>query len=237
MKTSSSSIVLGTALVVVAGLFAVTVSGLITVNPIPSANTLGVGAYLTGHVESTLRDADGNVKEYRQSDNVITNTGENCVARLLFAEDGSATGQGAGSAVTGPSQTSGTCNGALQEPWNKIAIGTSTTKANGTNYLLGSELTSPSGLARGIGSITTWTNSTGNAANSFATVILEKTFSNTGTAVQVAESGLFNSTTANSNGMFARQNFTAITVGNGDSLTVRWTINIGGTQFTLSQST
>ena len=31
------------------------------------------------------------------------------------------------------------------------------------------------------------------------------------------------------NGMFARQTFADVTVGDGESLTVEWTINIGGT--------
>jgi hypothetical protein len=229
MKTSKTTIILGVALMVVAGFFTATVTGLLSVQATQVAKTSGgiAGAYMSGHVTTILTDSQGIVKEYRQSDNVITNVGENCVAKLLFQDDGTGAGLGSG---TGTSA----CTGSLNEPWSVIAIGTSTTKANGTNVVLGSELAG-SGLTRAKATSYTWTNSSGTAGNSAATVVLAKTFTNTGSSVQVAESGLFNSTTAAGSGLFARQNFTAIGLGNGDSLTVQWTINIGGTQFNLAQ--
>ena len=233
MKTEKTAIVLGVALMVVAGLFTATVTGFVSVQPTQTAKLVGAnGAYLTGHVTTILTDSEGNVKQYRQSDNVITNNGENCVAKLLFQDDGSGAGLGSGTGTTASGASS--CAGSLNSPWTAIAIGTSTTKANGTNYLLGSEL-SGSGLDRARATTITYTNSSGTAGTSAATVVLSKTFTNTGSSVQVAESGLFNTTTANTNSMFARQNFTAIGLGNQDSLTVQWTINIGGTQFNLQQ--
>lgn len=225
MNTSKTSLLLGVALVLVAGMFFATISGLISIKPVPAANSLANGAYMTGHVTTMLADSEGTIKEYRQSDNVITNTGENCVVRLLFHDDG-VTGQGNGAAT-------GSCTGALNSPWTVVAIGTSTLKANGTNYILGSE-SSGSGLSRKAG-LVTFTNSSGSAGDTSSRAVVEATFTNTGASVQIAESGLFNTTTVNTNSMLARQNFTAITVGNGDSLTVRWTVNIGGTQFSLAQ--
>ena len=234
MKDNKTSIVLGIALVMVAGMFVVTATGSFSIKPTTVANTLGTGAYMTGHVETILRDSDGNIKEYRQSDNVITNGGENCVLKLLFQDDGSGAGLGSGTGTA--TAGAGTCSGSLNQPWDKIAIGTSTGKANGTNYILGSELTSPSGFARGVATTKNWTNSSGTAGNSAASIVLAKTFTNNGgSSTQVTESGLFNSTTVAGSGLFARQNFTSITVGNGDSLTVQWTINVGGTQFNLAQ--
>jgi hypothetical protein len=224
-----TSIVLGIALVMVAGMFVVTATGSFSIKPTTVANTLATGTYMTGHVETILKDSEGNVKEYRQSDNVITNNGENCVLKLLFQNDGAGAGLGSGTGT-------GACTGSLNEPWDKIAIGTSATKANGTNYILGSELTSPSGFARGVATTKTWTNSSGALTTSAASIVLAKTFSNNGgSSTQVTESGLFNSTVVAGSGMFARQNFTSITVGNGDSLTVQWTINVGGTQYNLQQ--
>lgn len=233
MKTSTTTIILGVSLMVVAGFFTATVTGLFSVQATQIAKTSGgtAGAYMSGHVTTILTDSEGNVKEYRQTDNVITNLGENCVAKILFQDDGAGAGLGSG---TGTS----VCVGSLNQPYTVIAIGTGTTKANGTDTSLGTEL-SGSGLSSGRATMT-WgsggaQNSTGTAGDSQAKVILSKTFTNTGSSVQVSESGLFNDTTASTNGMFARQNFTAIGLGNGDSLTVQWTISIGGTQFNLGQ--
>ena len=225
MKTDKRTLFLGVALVVVAGLFTANVSGLMSVKATPMAKTMGAnGAYMVGHVTTILTDSQGNVKQYRQSDNVVTNNGENCVLRMLF-QAGASRGAGSGT---------GACTGTLTNPWDVIAVGTGTGKANGTDYVLGTELTA-NGFQRGVATTKTWTNSSGNGATSSAQIVLAKTFTNTGTSTQVAESGLFNTTSASTNSMFARQNFTAITVANGDSLTVQWTINVGGTQFNLAQ--
>lgn len=231
MKTSKTTIILGVALMVVAGFFTATVTGLFNVQATQIAKSgTTAGAYMSGHVTTILTDSEGNVKQYRQSDNVITNNGENCVSKLLFQDDGTAAGLGS---ATG----TGVCVGSLNSPWTVIAIGTGTGKANGTDTSLGNEL-SGSGLSSGRATML-WTspgqNSTGSAGDSQAKVQLSKTFTNTGTSVQVSESGLFNDTTTSTNSLFARQNFTAIGLGNGDSLTVQWTISIGGTQFNLAQ--
>jgi len=224
---------LGVALMVVAGFFTATVTGLFSVQATQIAEIAGgaAGAYMSGHVTTILTDSEGNIKEYRQSDNVITNLGENCVTKILFQDDGSGAGLGSGTGTN-------VCVGSLNSPYTVIAIGTGTTAANGTDTSLVTEL-SGSGLSSGRATMT-WgsggaQNSTGTAGDSQAKVILSKTFTNTGSSVQVAESGLFNDTTTNTNGMFARQAFTAIGLGNGDSLTVQWTISIGGTQFNLAQ--
>lgn len=223
MKSDKRTLFLGVALVIVAGMFTANVSGLMSINAAPIAKTMGAtGAYMSGHVTTVLTDSEGNVKEYRQTDNIIVNNGENCVSKSLFQA-----GAGSGTGTT-------VCTGALTNPFDVIAVGTGTTKANGTDVALVTELTG-SGFASGVATTKTWTNSSGTAGNTAASIILAKTFTNTGSSVQVAESGLFNDTTTATNGLFARQNFTAITVGNGDSLTVQWTINIGGTQFNLAQ--
>lgn len=223
MKSDKRTLFLGVALVIVAGMFTANVSGLMSINAAPIAKTMGAtGAYMSGHVTTVLTDSAGNVKEYRQTDNIIVNNGENCVSKSLFQ---AGAGSGTGTNV---------CTGALTNPFDVIEVGTGATKANGTDVALVTELTS-SGFASGVATTKTWTNSSGTAGNTAASIVLAKTFTNSGTSVQVAESGLFNDTIAATNGLFARQNFTAITVGNGDSLTVQWTINIGGTQFNLAQ--
>jgi len=179
---------------------------------------------MTGHVETILRDADGNIKEYRQSDNLISNTGENCTLRLLF---GTTQGSGLGTTV---------CTGALTSPWHVIALGTGgATAVNGTQVGLVTE-TGASGLGRATATTKTWTNSTASASTGYAQIVMAKTFTNnSGGTVTVSESGLFNSTTISGSGMFARQTFSGIAVNNNDSLTVQWTVNVGGTSYTLQQ--
>ncbi len=226
MKVNNPTIVLGISLAIVAGLLTANVSGLIGQKSVDNLNT---GAYMMGHVETIVRDTDGNIKEYRQSDNVITNNGEDCVVKLLFQDDGA--GAGLGSNVG-----TNTCVGSLNQPWEYIAIGTGSVNANGTDTDLGAE-TAASGLTRGVATTKTYSNSTGTGPTSASSITLERTFTNnSGGSVSVTESGLFNETSSSStDSMFARQTFSGIAVNNGDSLTVRWTINIGGTVNALSQ--
>jgi len=226
MKNNTSIAILGIALAIVGGMFAANVSGLIGFQSTDSK--MQTGAYMTGHVETILRDVDGNIKEYRQSDNLITNNGENCVLKLLFQDDGSGAGLGSGTGT-------GRCTGQLNSPWHVIALGTSSTAVNGTDYVLGSE-TSASGLGRAVATTKTWTNSTAQSSTGSSQIVMARTFTNTsGGTVSIAESGLFNSTTIAGSGMFARQTFSSIAVNNNDSLTVQWTINVGGTSYTLQQ--
>lgn len=227
MKMNNPAIVLGLALAITGGLFGANVSGLMDQKSIQSPQS---GAYMTGHVETVLTDSNGIVKEYRQSDNLITNTGENCVLRLLFQDDGAASGQGVGNVGTT------VCVGGINAPWHFIALGTGSTTVNGTDTTLATE-TSALGLGRGIATTKTWANSTASTSTGSAQIQMERTFTNnSGGQVTVTESGLFNETSnSNTDSMFARQVFSGIAVNNGDSLTVRWTINVGGTSFTLQQ--
>lgn len=228
MKTERTTLVLGAVLVIVAGLFTASVTGFVSLQPNSLANTLGTGAYMAGHVTTIVTDADGNVKAYRQSDNVITNKGENCVARLLFDNDESTSGQGTDAGgIPG-------CAGILQQPWNIVAIGNGTTNANGTDNNLEVEHTA-FGLTRVNGTVT-FSESTGVGSSTAASAEIEALFTNNaGSSQTVTESGLFNATTVNLSGLFARQTFPSITLNNGDSLTVQWTVNIGGTVNALTQ--
>lgn len=233
MKTNTGVIVLGISLVVAAGLFGANVSGMIFHNTIqsqPAANAL-----FTGHVETVVKDSQGNVKEYRQSDNVITNTGETCAARLLFnLENVGSNGGGPASSV---------CRGALTASFTTIGLGSGSTGANGTQTALATEYTS-FGLDRagGASKTVTFTNATTGgpsatvfAATDAAQVVIQSTFTNTDTVSHnVAESGLFNSTAPATSGMFARQTFSAISMAPQDQLTVKWTINIGSTSKFIS---
>lgn len=223
MKFNTTPI-LTVSLAVVVVFLGLTVSGVVDTKN--SMSQIGMAdAYMSGHVETVVRDSDGNIKEYRQSDNVIVNTGENCVAKLLFQDDGAGAGLGSGTGTT-------VCVGALNQPWNVIALGNSSTAASGTQSGLLTEHTA-SGLTRKISAVT-FTNATtatgGTTSTDRAVVSLTKTFTNGSPNSQtVGESGLYNSTSYGAGGLFARQQFSAITLSSGDSLTVTWTINIGAT--------
>lgn len=212
MKTSTTTIVLAVALTIVTGLFSSTIFGLIETKTSTGTNA-DAAALFTGHVETVVRDADGNVKEYRQSDNLVVNNGENCASRLLFSDDA------AGATATG------VCTGTLTQGFNVIAIGTGTATAADADVRLTAESVG-NGLDRALATTRTLTNGTGGTE---AQAQFSRTFTNTGASTTIAESGLFNSTTSSTGGMFARQTFTGISLNTNDQLTVTWTINIGGT--------
>jgi hypothetical protein len=189
-------------------------------NSVVDATTFVVKPTLTGHLTLEARDADGNLKAYRESDNVITQTGENCALRLLFTQAASHTSTG-----------NTVCTGALTNPFTYIAVGSGTTQEDGAQVALVTEIAA-NGLSRDQATTVTWTNSTGSEGTpgQAAVLTLSKVFTVTGSST-VAEAGLFNDTSANQNtdGMFARKVFDAVSVQNGDSLTVTWTISVGNT--------
>ncbi|MEM3064198.1 MAG: hypothetical protein QW177_02380 [Candidatus Nitrosotenuis sp.] len=222
MKLNTTALVIGVALVVVAGLFGSTIFGITGIKN-NAQSTAAAAGLITGHVVTTLTDPDGNIKAYRQSDNIIVNNGENCVAKMLFGAAG------------GDTVSTGVCTGEISDGFRYIGIGNYTTNVNGTNTSLGNEYSAAKGvpsLARGVATVI-MTNSTG-ATGSFASVQLTKTFTSSQSNPQtVTESGLFNNTSIASGAMFSRQTFSPITMNNGDSLTVQWTISIGGTTGSL----
>jgi hypothetical protein len=226
----STTILFGVSLAVVAGLFGSGIFGL-TITKADQAS-LGTTGLFTGHVTTTLVDSEGNIKEYRQSDNLIVNQGENCALKLLFQTSTGA----AGSSV---------CAGANTQGFKFIEIGNVSATQSGTPVsplstdvrLYGSHNNTVTGnnpgLTRKEATTVTWTNSTSSTSTGAAQVVLAATFTNSGTSSKsVNESGLFNSTmgtNGNTDAMFARQVFSTITMAPSDSLTVQWTINVGGT--------
>ncbi len=176
------------------------------------------GFQMIGHVTTIVKDASGNIKAYRQTDNTVVATGKNCVSKLLF-------GPGASRGAAG----AGVCTGANTTPWTAIAVGNGSggVSPGVTDFKLVSEpISNSNGLNRQSGAVT-WTNATSGSA----TALIQATFgplSGLGSGgTQVTESGLFNSTTVGATGMFAHQGITSIALNNGDSLTIKWTITIG----------
>jgi len=73
-----------------------------------SPNALKSGALLLGHLTLTAYDENGNVIAYQQTDNTVTNKGDECIAEAIFT------------------QTGGTSTCANENEFNTIHIGTAT---------------------------------------------------------------------------------------------------------------
>ena len=195
--------------------------------------------FLMGQVEIEARNADGEIFAYRLSDNEVVDDGEQCILKMLFST-AQAGAVGRGEYVT---TGGGACTGILTGAWNVVAIGTCNATGDTDCSLpydtgrsaaqqdvlvqLGNETSGVKGLERKAGTIT-WFNGTGATPTK---VTLAHTFTagtlHSGTTHAIGESGLFNSTTAGSQGMLARQTFTDVTLDSGDSITVTWTFTVG----------
>jgi len=191
------------------------------------------GILMQGHVEYVVRNSEGNIVQYAQGDNMIVQTGGDCIATEIFFT----------SAVGACSQANAT--------WEYIAIGNST---SGTIAVTDTQLNEDSGED---GLAAAGTEHTGEMARKLATVsedvsdtFVVVTIANTGdafsftgtlndgNATTIEQSALFSQdgspnpatgeTTAINGDMLAAQDLaTAVTVANGDTLTVTWTVTIG----------
>lgn len=181
-----------------------------------------------GHVEYTIKDASGLVKAYYQGDNMVVNQGDNCAAARLFDPS--------------DSQTNG-CTSFGADGFQNIAIGNRTGYTfddPDTSIGAAATTTTDGEQARIRDNTPTFTVSSGNATSG-AQIVIETPapfkFSASNATV-VRSAALFDSsathdangqTTTVSGKMFAAQNLSpAVTVSNGDTLNVKWTITIGG---------
>ncbi|MDE1843574.1 MAG: hypothetical protein KGH95_08000, partial [Thaumarchaeota archaeon] len=173
-----------------------------------SANMVDEKQHILGHAVLTVLDPKGNIVAYRQTDNQITNLGDDCAAKGLFF--GGSAAQGA----CGTSFVSGT------SVFKYIAIGTSSTGLSASNTNLAAESTSFT--TPRIGNTPTITQA---ASGAGSTVTLTSTFV-TNAGVTAQEAGIFDTSTSNTGNMFARQGFSPIQLLSGDSLGITWTVNL-----------
>ncbi len=199
----------------------------------PTVPQSQVNLGMLGHVEYTVRDLSGNIKAYMQTDNIVTLDGKDCVAKVMF--DGA--------------DTVGSC--AATTEFNYIAIGNFTAVGIPVNTV--EQLDADSGASNGCA--TNAANGEGEMSrklidptfdSSGTTTIVElDTVGNpfdfdTNNATTVMSSGIFNAassqdgngqcTNIGSADMFAIQDLNVdngITVSDGDSLSVKWTITVG----------
>ena len=218
MKQITTITALVAALAVTSGGLGLSLTGVFEDNNVTTTSNT-VNGLMMGHLTVEAHNEAGELVAYRQSDNEVVDDGEQCILKMLFGTTGSS------QAGRGEYTTTGSCTGALTGAWDNIAIGTTTTSAADTQVLLGNETSSSDGLERGTATTKTWTNGTGSTTTK---IVLSKTFTNDSPrAHTIAESGLFNSTTVDANGMLARQTFTGVALSNGDSITITWTFTVG----------
>lgn len=163
---------------------------------------------LLGHVTLTVTDPQGNIKEYRQGDNIVINTSKSCTAKILFGG------------------TSTLCASPGTAKWDTIGIGSGSTSFTTSSTRLTAEFLS-FGLNRASasGHSVTLTDATGSTG---AIETIQSTFTNTDSSSHtVSEAGLFNGTNLTTAGMFSAQTFTGVTLAQNDALAVKWTITVG----------
>ena len=200
--------------------------------------TIPATGFLMGQVMIEAHNEDGELIAYRLGDNEVVDGGEQCILKMLFATTGGLT---AGTTDgRGEYASTDVCTGVLTGAWDVIAIGVGTVDiadAAAHDLLSGLEVEcsavlqtkvttclADTKLKRALATTKTWSNGTGGADST--EIVLAKTFTS-GTAATITESGLFNSTTINSGGMLSHRTFSAVTLADGDSITVTWTFTVG----------
>jgi len=156
---------------------------------------------ITGHVILTVYDEFGNIKSYTQSDNTITNRGENCIAEYMF---------GVSTACAAATDFLTIILGTGLVPHTDNVHGTVTTMIDTATQRAASSAT-----------VVTSTGALPTDGNSDAEVTIETTFTgNTATYTEVALANGINGD------FFAYQDMADATVGDADSVKVTWVITI-----------
>ncbi|MBI1827902.1 MAG: hypothetical protein HY222_07875 [Thaumarchaeota archaeon] len=207
MNRNSTIALLGIAIVASVGMMGV--NGFLAMPSTETASTNTVangGENMLGHITVVAKDSQGNVKSYRQMDNVVSFVGRTCTAAALF----------------GQPTTAGT-NNCNPGTFKYIGIGSVSTV----------ELSSDTGLnaptfvttRTGADSITNSTNGAGAVTTQSASFTM-----GSGSTTQVGEADLADASST-SNGavhMFAHKSIVpVINTVSGDTLTVTWTVTTG----------
>ena len=164
-----------------------------------SPSALKSGALALGHLTLTAYDENGNVIAYQQTDNTVTNKGDDCMAQLIFVE-------------TTPS---GNCAGEVQ--FSTVHIGTSTAAFAETSNNLGAYHAETNPLTV----VITAASDTGGADT-----LLTANFLNVN--ANIAEASIQTGSATGSDAL-ALQSFSAIPLGANDDLTIQWTVTVDGT--------
>ena len=162
-----------------------------------SANSVKSSAGMVGHLTLTATNEDGEVVAYRQTDNVVINSGDDCIGQDLF---GGSWGCGNTTAV-----------------YDDVHIGTASTPFTETSTDLGSFQETTAGT---VGTPTTASGTGG------ASVTVTADFFDV--SASIAEAALRNGPSNTSSDVLALQQFSSISLGPTDDLTIEWTVTVDG---------
>jgi len=162
-----------------------------------------------GHITLTATNPDGKIISYIQTDNLIVNRGENCVAETMFNVT-----------TTGDDECLG--EGITAEAFTFIAIGNGTLPVGDNNRTLADEVnrTQAADEDRDVDS------ASGTGEDTDTVVTMTAVFT-AGEELDIKESGIFDEAGEDAGNMLARKTFTTISLSEDDKLTVEWKIEIG----------
>jgi len=179
--------------------------------PNVQAETQSETSGVLGHLTLIVTGPDGMIKQYVQTDNLVTDKGKDCIVKTVFNADTVTCGAGAFDTIglgtgTGSTATSTDVFTPLLTPCIRFAD------------------TAPVGDAGTATQKVTISASFGGASQTGADV------DSVECAKIITEAGLFNagSPTTSGGDMFSYQSFASVTVGAADSLTVNWEIDFSG---------
>jgi len=172
-----------------------------------SVNPLKSSAQVLGHVTLTVHDENGIIKGYVQTDNVITNIGDSCIAAVMIAG------------------TVQTCTNSGVDMYDTIAIGTGdSSSADEQTTRLATYLNFGSGSPTGFDSaVISHSGGTSDGSETLITTV----FRNVGATITEA-SIQAGTNTAGLESVLAIQSFTGLPLGPTDNLTIQWTVVIDG---------
>ena len=181
--------------------------------PVEKASSAG---FLTGqgHYTVYVKDGFGETKAIRQNDNAMINSGENCIAKMVFGDSVDA--------------GTGVCVGTTDEGWDFFCL-----DENAAINYDETDMRTPAtsaGLSTCLQAAQSWTQNSTGQTDTLSKVILRlsKTFTNTGAAENIAAVGVFNSSTTSTNSLLSKANFTLVNVPNLGTLTINYDYEMGG---------
>jgi len=219
MKRYTSLALIGVLVVGIAGFISLDAFSATSFVTMKAASDIHETGQMIGHVTYELRGADGNIKHYSQSDNVIVDVGTDCAATAIFDT----------ADVAGLCTLGGT-------GFSFIAIGNTTTANPSSvedieldNDGTDGEMDRLAASSVGITSADTL----GTGADTTVSIVSPAfTFNTLGPAgTVITQSGLFDSAVGGSDNMFSvrdipGQGGTGLAITNADTLSVTWTITL-----------
>ena len=164
-----------------------------------------------GHITLTATNPDGKIISYIQTDNLIVNRGENCVAESLVNVTTGGDDECIGEGIT-------------EDGFTFIAIGNGTLPLGANNQTLAEEVDRIQ--AEDKDRVVTQ-DSSGTADPGTKAIVTMTAVFTAGEDLDIEESGIFDAAGTDAGNMLARKTFNTISLAQDDKLTVEWEITIG----------